>query len=87
MSYAAPNASACIFENNLLSIRVVGELSFDDNAKSAKFKQNIGALATVEMNGLCVGSHTQPRNEYCELSVYNLFAIALWGHVKVCCGC
>jgi hypothetical protein len=39
---------------------MVGKFSFNDDAKPAQLKENVGAILTVNMDGLCVRSDPEP---------------------------
>src|SRR5437879_9449118 len=75
VSNTASHALSCVFKHDFTRVRMVGKLSFDDNAQSAKLKEHIGTMPTVNVNGLRVGGYTQTGYENCELGVYNLFAV------------
>ena len=41
-----------ILYDDLLRVRMVGKVSFNDDAKPAQLKENVGARLTVNMGGL-----------------------------------
>ena len=42
----------CILYDDLLRVGMVGKFSFNDDAKPAQLKENVGARLTVNMGGL-----------------------------------
>ena len=67
----------CILYDDLLRVGMVGKFSFNDYAKPAQLKENVGAMLTVNMDGLCVRSDPEPGNQDGELSVYYFLAVSL----------
>jgi hypothetical protein len=79
---SAPNTLPCVFKNHFPSARVIRELALDDNAKATKLKQNVRPVKPMQMDRLCVLSDAKSRDEDCELGVYHLFAVTLFGHAS-----
>jgi hypothetical protein len=72
---------AGILKDNLLCAGVVCEFALYDYAESTQFKKNVGALHTVNMDGLRVSRHAKARDQDRELRIDYLFAVPLLRHL------
>jgi hypothetical protein len=59
---------------------MVGKLALDDHTKAAKLKQNIGAVLSMNMYCLAVGSHAVPGDKNSKLRVDSFFTITMPCH-------
>jgi len=65
---------------------MVSEFSFNDHAKPAQIKQDIGPMLTVNVDSLGIRSDPEPRYENGKLRVYHFLAVSLFRHAMVSLG-
>jgi hypothetical protein len=57
MGNTASHALSRVFKYDFAGVGMVGKLSFDDNAESAKLEEHVGTMPTMNVNRLRVGRY------------------------------
>lgn len=59
MGNAGPHACAGVVQDDLVGVRHIGELAFNDCPETAKLEQHIGPVLAVNVDGLGVSAHAE----------------------------